>query len=77
MRVNLTCQSLGTSVSTRLIWFKNGRELDSSYSTQDGYVINRYDYMTTIGDPSPLECRLEHQPLNIRESAFANIVPLG
>ena len=76
-KLTLKCQSLGTAEATRLIWFRNGRELDSSYYTKDGYTINEFEMVARLGESAPLECRLEYPPLNIRQPAYADIVVLG
>lgn len=76
-RVTIVCRSLGTSSAVWLIWYKNGLELDNSYGVVGRHVENSYDYIASLGDTMPLECRLEYQPLSIRESAFAAVPVLG
>ena len=76
--ISLQCRSLGTSPLTRLLWFKNGREIGSpSYKVEGDYIVTSLDYTAQEGDTKPIECRLEFQPTSLRLSDFANIVTIG
>lgn len=76
--VTLQCRSLGTSSKTKLIWYKNGREIGTrSYRVEGDYVVTSLTYTTRQGDIEPIECRLEFQPSNLRLSDYANIVLIG
>ena len=76
--VELECRSLGTSPITKLLWFKNGQELGQrSYTVEGDYVVTRLTHVAELGDTTPIECRLEFQPKNLRISTFANIAIVG
>jgi len=71
--VELRCSSLGTSPFTRVIWYRDGVPVDSTYMITGASVINTYIFTAYVEDNSKLECRVEFDPTNLEMTAPANI----
>lgn len=63
--VSLVCQSKGKSPDTRLVWYRDGRQIDINYAVFGNYVRNEYVFTAKTGSPTTLECRLEYRPADL------------
>lgn len=72
-RAELICRSRGNSPYTKLIWFRDGREVDRSFAVVGDFIENKYSFRVTMNNAAGLECRLLFSATDYEASTFASI----
>lgn len=77
-RITLECRSAGTSDLVTLVWYIEGRQVDTSYYVTDDFVVNEYEIVADadVEDINPV-CQLDFPPMNLRMSESATIKIIG
>lgn len=75
--MSVVCLSNGTAPETRLIWYRDNRQVDISFSSVGNQIRNEYEYTVRSETAETLECRLEYPPIDLRISKSVTIYKQG
>lgn len=76
--ITAVCRSRGTSPDTELVWYVDGRPVDTTYTvTSSGYVENEYRFTVSASATSRPECRLTFPPTGYTGSVFGSYTVRG
>lgn len=75
--VTVMCKSNGTSPLTRLVWYRDGRQVGIRYAVVGSFVENVYEFKADGRSQINLECRLEFPPTQLKLATSVVIIPQG
>lgn len=77
-RIKITCRSKSTAEGAQLIWYRDGRPVDISYTMGNGFIINELELkMSTVGARSLLVCQLDYPAANLLLNTSVTVQATG
>lgn len=77
-KIKVTCRCRSSADGAQLVWYRDGRPADVTFSASDGYVINEYELkLSAAGGQALLTCRLDYPPADLHLNTSLTIQAQG